>query len=161
LKWIGESKSSVRVYCNVCVLTHYAHLFAAGFFYWMNEVQEYDKGGWNYINELRSFVDGGMVDEGFINAVSGIVNRGCHNPVRSHICFPDHFSRLNTCNADDLCPLSQFQPCGTGDLDGGPERAENFMKVVDEMRFAFVEVTGKEATRRIFEAQFSSSHYHV
>ncbi|KAL7428334.1 hypothetical protein ACHAXH_002848 [Discostella pseudostelligera] len=98
---------------TICWSQEHSELkWIAGFFYWMNEVQEYDEGGWNYINELRSFVDGGMVDEGFINAVSGIVNRGCHNP-----------------------------PCGTGDLDGGPERAENFMKVVDEMRFAFVEVT--------------------
>jgi len=42
-------------------------------------------------------VDGGMKGEDFINGVSGIVNRGCHNP-----------------------------PCGTGELDGGPERAKFF-----------------------------------
>ena len=51
----------------------------AGFFYWISDVQPYDNGGWNYINELHKFVDGGMVDEGFINAVSGIVNRGENN----------------------------------------------------------------------------------
>ena len=58
---------------------------SAGFFYWVQDVQDYDEGGWNYINELRNFVDGGMVDDAFINAVSGIVNRGCHNPVS--YCF--------------------------------------------------------------------------
>jgi hypothetical protein len=42
-----------------------------------------------------------MTDHGFIDAVSGIVNRGCHNP-----------------------------PCGTGPLDGGMERADNFKKVL-------------------------------
>lgn len=63
------------------VFISHSYYSAAGFFYWINEVQDYDEGGWNYINELHSFVDGGMVDEAFINAVSGIVNRGCHNPV--------------------------------------------------------------------------------
>ncbi len=67
---------------TICWSQEHSELkWIAGFFYWINEVQEYDSGGWNYINELRSFVDGGMVDDGFINAVSGIVNRGCHNPV--------------------------------------------------------------------------------
>jgi hypothetical protein len=42
-----------------------------------------------------------MTGNGFIDAVSGIVNRGCHNP-----------------------------PCGTGPLDGGMERADNFKKVL-------------------------------
>ena len=42
-----------------------------------------------------------MEDMSFIDAVSGIVNRGCHNP-----------------------------PCGTGPLDGGYERKENFIKVL-------------------------------
>ena len=31
-------------------------------------------------------------------------------------------------------------PLQTGDLDGGPERAQNFKNVVDEMRFSFVDV---------------------
>ena len=67
---------------TICWSQEHSELkWIAGLFYWINEVQEYDSGGWNYIKELRSFVDGGMVDDGFINAVSGIVNRGCHNPV--------------------------------------------------------------------------------
>ena len=78
----------------------------AGMFYWINAVQSYDQGGWNYLTELKRFVDGagnlnkGVTDTGFlsfINGVSGIVNRGCHNP-----------------------------PCGTGDLLKGEERAINF-----------------------------------
>lgn len=48
----------------------------------MESVQKYNSGGWNYMDELKAFVDGGFSDPGFINAVSGIVNRGCHNPVR-------------------------------------------------------------------------------
>ena len=31
-------------------------------------------------------------------------------------------------------------PCGTGELDGGPERAENFFKILKEMTFAWVDV---------------------
>lgn len=80
----------------------------AGFFYWLNDVQTYDNGGWNYINELKKWVDAGMPnpssDSGFIHAVSGIVNRGCHDP-----------------------------PCGAGDLDGGSDRAQNFYKVLNAM----------------------------
>ncbi|KAL3788522.1 hypothetical protein HJC23_006560 [Cyclotella cryptica] len=73
----------------------------AGMFYWMESVQKYDSGGWNYMDELKAFVNGGFSDPGFINAVSGIVNRGCHNP-----------------------------PCGTGAVDGGPERSNNFQKAL-------------------------------
>lgn len=47
----------------------------------MESVQKYDSEGWNYMAELKAFVDGKYEDPGFINAVSGIVNRGCHNPV--------------------------------------------------------------------------------
>ena len=36
------------------------------------------------MEELRKFVEGGLKDRGFIDAVSGIVNRGCHNPVSEH-----------------------------------------------------------------------------
>jgi len=96
----------------ICSSTEYSELkWIAGFFYWMNEVQQYNKDGWNYITELHKYVDEGMQGDAFINAVSGIVNRGCHNP-----------------------------PCGTGELDGGPERAQNFKNVLDEMKCYFVEV---------------------
>ena len=83
----------------------------AGFFYWVDQVQPYNTGGWNYLAELKHFVDGGMTGDAFINSVSGIVNRGCHNP-----------------------------PCGTGDLDGGPERAENFFRILKALDFSFVDI---------------------
>jgi len=76
----------------------------AGTFFWIESAQTYDQGGWNYLNELRKFVEGGRTDLSFINAFSGIVNRGCHNP-----------------------------PCGTGELDGGPDREENFENVLREI----------------------------
>jgi len=72
-------------------------------FYWVESVQSYNEGGWDYTTELHKFVDGGMTDMGFIDSVSGIVNRGCHNP-----------------------------PCGTGELHSGPERQANFQKVLNE-----------------------------
>ena len=81
-----------------CVLS----LATAGFFYWINAVQSYDEGGWNYINELHSYVDGGMEGDAFINAVSGIVNRGCHNPVSLYAIFPS--ARLLCL----ICELSSF-----------------------------------------------------
>ena len=53
------------------------------------------------MNQLHAFVDGGYSDHSFINAVSGIVNRGCHDP-----------------------------PCGTGEVDGVMERAGYFSTVL-------------------------------
>ena len=50
-------------------------------FEWTERVQIYDDGkGWNYIKELKKFVDTGMYDMDFIHAVSGIVTQGCHDP---------------------------------------------------------------------------------
>ncbi|KAL3788529.1 hypothetical protein HJC23_006567 [Cyclotella cryptica] len=86
-------------------LQHKELKWIAGLFYWMESVQTYDTRGWNYMEQLRAFVDGGSSDPSFINSVSGIVNRGCHDP-----------------------------PCGTGEVDGGLERAGYFdtvMKIVN------------------------------
>jgi len=86
----------------ICSSSKYKELkWIAGMFYWMESVQQYNEGGWNYMEKLRKFVDGGFQDRGFIDAVSGIVNRGCHNP-----------------------------PCGTGAVDGGNERNANFIKTL-------------------------------
>ena len=75
----------------------------SGLFYWIRQLQPYDD-GWNYIDNLKNFVEGGMQDDTFIDAVSGIVNRGCHSPP---------------------CPN------GSGALDGGEERKENFKKALE------------------------------
>lgn len=64
-------------------------------------MQQYDVGGWSYMDELRKFVDGNFQDRRFLDSVSGIVNRGCHNP-----------------------------PCVTGAVDGGYERQNNFRKAL-------------------------------
>jgi hypothetical protein len=89
----------------ICASTKHPELkWIAGLFYWMSSVQSYDQGGWNYLAQLRAYVDGGFSGHDFIDAVSGIVNRGCHNP-----------------------------PCGTGPVDGGPERRANFDKVLKAM----------------------------
>ncbi|NLS12145.1 hypothetical protein HGP28_04455 [Vibrio sp. SM6] len=60
----------------------------AGLFYWVTSVQNYPDesglyGNWNYHNELKKYVDGGMVGTEFIDDVSGIVNRGCPDLVCS------------------------------------------------------------------------------
>ena len=61
----------------ICASSEYKELkWIAGEFYWMESVQTYKEGGWDYLAELRKFVEGGMVGDAFINAVSGIVNRG-------------------------------------------------------------------------------------
>ncbi|MBN2530211.1 MAG: hypothetical protein JXR76_27725 [Deltaproteobacteria bacterium] len=89
----------------ICSSTAHPELkWIAGLFYWMNSVQTYEADGWQYETALKAFVDGGLEDDSFINAISGIVNRGCHNP-----------------------------PCATGAVDGGTERLENFEKVLSAM----------------------------
>jgi len=88
---------------SICSSTSHPELkWVAGLFYWMSSVQPYDQGGFRYVDRLRAFVDGGMTDDSFIDGVSGIVNRGCHNP----------------------------PACGTGPLDGGDERRANFQKAL-------------------------------
>ena len=89
----------------ICRSTDHPELkWVAGLFYWMSSVQPYESEGWRYLEQLRAYVDGGMVDGGFINAVSGIVNRGCHNP-----------------------------PCATGPVDGADDRRQNFLTVLQAM----------------------------
>lgn len=80
----------------------------AGFFYWLNDVQSYvDADGWVYMEKLRNWTDAGMNtgDRSYIDACSGIVNRGCYNP-----------------------------PCGGNPMDGGDERAANFATVLKAMK---------------------------
>jgi predicted chitinase len=96
---------------QVCTSTKYPELkWFSGLFYWINAVQDYDDGKYNYKAQLKDFVDSGFpnpgADTGFIRGVSGIVNRGCADPPN----------------------------CGTGPLDGGAERAENFQKVLKAMK---------------------------
>ena len=54
-------------------------------FYWVESLQSYSVGGWNYKDELHKFVDNGMTGNSFINAVSGIVNRGALG--KTSVCF--------------------------------------------------------------------------
>lgn len=81
----------------------------AGLFYFMTEVQPTDSAAYsyNYISKLKAFVDGGMLasDTGFIDGVSGLVNRGC--PAAS-------------------CPSS-------GAVDGLADRRANFRTVLAAM----------------------------
>ena len=89
----------------ICANTEFPELkWVAGLFYWVDSVQGYEADGWNYITELHNYVDGGMQGDSFIDSISGIVNRGCHNP-----------------------------PCATGPVDGGAERLANFRKVMDAL----------------------------
>ena len=59
-----------------------------------NQYSSYNVGGWDYITELKKVVDDdGMSGNSFIDAVLGIVNRGCHD-----------------------------SPCATGDVDRWKDR---------------------------------------
>lgn len=61
--------------------THGGELqWMVGFFEWTDRVQTYDVDGWNYIEKLKEFTDGGYTDFSFVDHVSGILNIGCHDP---------------------------------------------------------------------------------
>ena len=96
LKWIAGAFVLTSILCvcyqplpsmqPITTRMYVCCILLAGEFYWMESVQSYNEGGWDYTSELRKFVEGGMTGTGFIDGVSGIVNRGCHNPVSR----PDH-----------------------------------------------------------------------
>ncbi|MDP2634905.1 MULTISPECIES: cellulose-binding domain-containing protein [unclassified Pseudoalteromonas] len=82
----------------------------AGLFFWVNSVQAYNNEGgpyadWNYYTELKKYVDGGLQGTAFVDAVSGIVNRGC---------------------PDDHCPVS-------GEVHAIEERRANFKLVLQKL----------------------------
>ena len=57
--------------------------WVTSFFDWTDRVQSYDDSdgsGWKYMNELKKFVLGGMIDDSFIHATSAILTKGCHSP---------------------------------------------------------------------------------
>lgn len=95
----------------VCTSEEHPELkWIAGLFYWVNDVQGYnmDSGpyaSWDYVTELKAYVDGGMVGTGFIDDISGIVNRGC---------------------PDSTCPIS-------GAVDGIKDRSDNFFLVLQKL----------------------------
>lgn len=89
----------------ICTSEEHPELkWIAGLFFWIQEVQTWNTAEFNYLERLRQFVDGGMVDSSFIDAVSGIVNRGCPNAV-----------------------------CAAGAVDGLSDRRQNFKKVLEAM----------------------------
>ena len=47
------------------------YLFAL--FYWMSNIQDFNWGFWNYKRKLKMFVDGGMIDDSFVDEFSEIV----------------------------------------------------------------------------------------
>mmetsp|Transcript_31959 Transcript_31959/g.47907 ORF Transcript_31959/g.47907 Transcript_31959/m.47907 type:complete len:607 (-) Transcript_31959:86-1906(-) len=64
----------------ICHDKHPDLKWIVGFFRWITEIQEYDVGDFNYMKQLRKYVDDGFKDSDFIDSVSGIVSQGCHTP---------------------------------------------------------------------------------
>lgn len=92
----------------ICASSEYKELkWIAGEYYWMESVQSYNNDGWDYLTELRTFVDKGMTDQSFIDGVSGIVSRGCHNPVSIHN-VNDKLFATDTIVAHIICALFSY-----------------------------------------------------
>lgn len=53
--------------------------FDIGFFEWLDRIQTYDDGEFNYFDKLLAFVDRGMGDPTFISTVAKIVAKGSAN----------------------------------------------------------------------------------
>lgn len=47
-----------------------------GLFEWVERIQTYADGSYDYISKLNEFVDGGLVDQRFIDDVSKILSKG-------------------------------------------------------------------------------------
>ena len=54
--------------------------YVVALFHWIDRIESYNSKDWNYLDALKSYVDGGMkVDDGnkFIDTVSSVLTRGC------------------------------------------------------------------------------------
>ncbi len=47
--------------------------YLSGLFYWMDQVESFEWGSWNYLERLKLFVDGGMTDYSFVDEFSDMV----------------------------------------------------------------------------------------
>jgi hypothetical protein len=61
--------------------------WVAGIFFWVSDLQKYDNNGFSYKDDVNKFVQMGCADDPdkqgcdfLFEHVSGIVNRGCHDP---------------------------------------------------------------------------------
>ena len=50
----------------------------SGLYHWMENVQKYDRGGFNYKNELVRYVNGGLTNTEFFDGAANIHVLGCH-----------------------------------------------------------------------------------
>jgi len=59
--------------------------WVVGMFEWINRVQDYydSKSGFDYKNELLKYVDGGMLDDSFVESANRIFVSGCHTSLCS------------------------------------------------------------------------------
>jgi len=64
---------------TVCSIQYTEIEWITGLFQWIDRVQSYDGGGWNYIVSLNEFVAGNMIDDSFVYTVSAIVTQGSMN----------------------------------------------------------------------------------
>ena len=97
-----------------------------GMFEWIERIQSYSDGissisktranRWNYLLELKAFVDGGMLDDSFIDSVSSIVTRGCH---------------------DD---------CSNVEITMKDKRKENFQKILNIIQDTIMQITESPIT---------------
>ena len=81
-----------------------------GLLEWSDRVQSYVNSDWNYLDELKKFVDGGMDDDDFIDVAISIFTRNCHD---------------NKCS-------EQWQLDNENNL-AIPNRRENFRKIIFEV----------------------------
>jgi len=111
----------------ICGSEHPELRWIAGFFYWLNDVQEYDVRGAAYIDTLHAWVDSGadLSDVSLVDMASGIVNRGCHDA--------------------PLEGIGGFDPCGNGEVHAWDNRRKNFAAIWSVLKEAIPEGFEAEA----------------
>eukprot|EP00985_Skeletonema_marinoi_P029438 scaffold27857_cov69-Skeletonema_marinoi.AAC.1 len=55
-------------------------VWISALFKWVDKVQNYEDGEWNYMEQLRKFADNKFEDNVFIKEVNAIVEVGCRHP---------------------------------------------------------------------------------
>ena len=96
-----------------------------GMLEWADRVQSYVHPSWSYQDELKAFVDGGMEDDQFLEAVTNVVTHNCHD--------------LSCENNWDLNQEEHLRK---------DERRRNFKRIIDLFDLPLTVMPSKSPTRR-------------
>ena len=130
-EWTERVQVSARVLHTVTVVFQLICSISSSL---KSRTQSYNdpKTGWNYMRKLKEFVDGGLVDFDFLNAVSGIVTKECHDAPCDGAAMGINGGR------------------GTGEMSDSQARLRNFQQIL-----VILDVGGENAMIRALLKYFT------